>query len=842
MACDISILVPCYNVENYLRECLGSIVNQTHKNIEIICINDGSTDSTLEIIREYAKSDTRIKIVDKKNSGYGDSMNRGLEIATGEYIGIVESDDYIELDMFEKLFNAVKKFDADISKSNFTLFWTSPDFKEEVFEFFKKHECGKPILPHKYQPFIFRRKPSIWSAIYRRAFLKKNKISFLNTPGASFQDTSFAFKAFAKANKVVPIYDALLHYRQDNVNSSVNNLDKKYMYVIEEYDEIQKMIEKDFKEVDVLAKLKASMFYDTCMWAFERLSPNCRYKFLEMLSPKFKEIDETIGIEKLFFEQTKWKYDHMKSIMNAPFSYLDFRYTVDNAFIKRLVINYNNVIQTPAQQKPFFTIVVSVYNIELYLRSCLDSIINQSFSNVEIICVNDGSTDGSLEILQQYAKLDARIKIIDKENGGISSVRNVGMQAAKGEYIWPIDGDDYIDINACEILHARIKDRSETLDVIVFGATPFSKDKVQPDWFVGTLATPDKFYNYITQDILFASRYFNVFPWRLCLRAKNIHENNIYFNESLRYGEDAIYGIDLFEHSKNILSISDKLYNYRYARDGSLMEIEKNNKNERIKKLLHIVDITTSKTNGCNEIILRYLLDYTYSAYNECTIKAYAAKRMITALSKINAFSYMHRLSSKFSNYCIELFNRSKTVDHFLPACTSTGKVIFTGKHEGKCVPLFKLIVPKNDWFSAYFVIDILIIEMGKKIATSTLGINLSMIKGSECAELVINNMDWRIFDKSCAKNIFYIARNNEVIIYSNALGQNSAVSWNVRNIQSRDLFYPFVKRLGNITAIDCLKKPPDAKSIKQFELLKKVKYAQNKILEYEFLAEEEEK
>ena len=99
----VSVVIPCYNVEKYLHQCLDSVVNQTLKELEIICVNDGSKDSTLAIIQEYAARDDRIRIVDKPNGGYGESMNRGFDLATGEYIGIIESDDYAELDMFEKL-------------------------------------------------------------------------------------------------------------------------------------------------------------------------------------------------------------------------------------------------------------------------------------------------------------------------------------------------------------------------------------------------------------------------------------------------------------------------------------------------------------------------------------------------------------------------------------------------------------------------------------------------------------------------------------------------------------------------------------------------------------------
>ena len=122
MAPKVSILVPCYNVEKYLPQCLDSIVNQTLKDIEIIAINDGSTDSTLDIIKQYAKKDKRFVIIDKKNEGYGKSMNRGLDAATGEYIGIVESDDWVEPDAFETLYNMAKLNDADIAKADFVFF------------------------------------------------------------------------------------------------------------------------------------------------------------------------------------------------------------------------------------------------------------------------------------------------------------------------------------------------------------------------------------------------------------------------------------------------------------------------------------------------------------------------------------------------------------------------------------------------------------------------------------------------------------------------------------------------------------------------------------------------
>jgi len=234
----LSLLIPIYNVQRYLRECLDSAMAQTLKDIEIICINDGSTDNSPAIIREYMERDGRVKMIDKVNSGYGDSMNHGLEMARGKYVGILESDDFMAPDALEKLVSAADSNNADFAKANFDFYWSKPEERRSLHEMFKAKDCGKPVHPSDTTQF-FKQKPSIWSAVYRRDFLERNGITFLPTPGASFQDTSFAFKVIACADKAVYLHDAVLSYRQDNENSSVNSSAKVFC-VNSEYAEIER--------------------------------------------------------------------------------------------------------------------------------------------------------------------------------------------------------------------------------------------------------------------------------------------------------------------------------------------------------------------------------------------------------------------------------------------------------------------------------------------------------------------------------------------------------------------------------------------------------------------------
>ena len=216
----ITILVPCYNVEKYVDECLSSIQKQTYDNLEVLCINDGSTDNTLNILRKYEASDNRFHIINKSNSGYGASMNIGLNKASGDYIGIVESDDFIEPQMFEKLIRAAIENDLDIARSCYFEYKTRDNTNHLVSNnFVPKNVVIEPIKSQT--PFY--QAPAIWSSIYRRSVLNEYNIRFLETPGASFQDTAFAFKVYCCAKRFMMICDGLLHYRIDNEASSVNN-------------------------------------------------------------------------------------------------------------------------------------------------------------------------------------------------------------------------------------------------------------------------------------------------------------------------------------------------------------------------------------------------------------------------------------------------------------------------------------------------------------------------------------------------------------------------------------------------------------------------------------------
>ena len=299
----VSILVPIYNVEKYLEQCLDSIVNQTYQDLEIICVNDGSSDNSADILEKYRKNDKRIKVISQENKGYGASMNRALDCATGEYIAIVESDDFVELNMIEKLVRDIEYYNVDFVKTNFFRYTTE---KGDLYtELFNQPDYNKVF-------FFFLKGPSylfgggnIWSALYRKNFLYTNKIRFRETEGASYQDISFKFKTFVCAERMILKDEAYYHYRIDNMASSVNNKNK-VLCVCDELQEIKKFLIGREDLYPIFKYWVEPYKYFVYCWNFHRIGMESKGYFLRRMYEEFL-LDENEGlIKQQYFETEQW--------------------------------------------------------------------------------------------------------------------------------------------------------------------------------------------------------------------------------------------------------------------------------------------------------------------------------------------------------------------------------------------------------------------------------------------------------------------------------------------------------------------------------------------------------
>ena len=276
----VSIIMPVYNVEKYLRQCIDSVISQTLPEIEIICVNDGSSDTSGKILNEYSTRDKRIHVINKKNSGYGHTMNCGLDAAIGEYVGIVETDDYVHAEMFSTLYNLAKTHDADLVKSNYYTF-TSEKTNSSRFlvDLCRGLPVEKIFSPIKQCNDFLYLQPCIWAAIYRREFLEQNRIRFNETPGASYQDTSFAFRVHAMTDRALLTNKPFYHYRTDNENSSVNAAAKIFS-VCDEYRVIEEYFSARPERSAAMQSIITRAKCDTYLWNYRRLGAEYQYAFL----------------------------------------------------------------------------------------------------------------------------------------------------------------------------------------------------------------------------------------------------------------------------------------------------------------------------------------------------------------------------------------------------------------------------------------------------------------------------------------------------------------------------------------------------------------------------------
>lgn len=281
----ISIIVPIYKVEKVLPQCLDSLISQTYKKLEIICVNDGSPDASLEILEEYAKRDQRIKIITRPNGGLSAARNTGLKHARGQYIGFVDSDDWCNPDMFEVLKKLIESTESDFVNCGARLY----DDKKAVFQeenyFSLGMLCnnleGKKLAKEVLQDRIFEFNVTVWSKLFRQTFLEKHSLKFKE--GYVHEDEFFYLDYIDHIESFAFTKQKLYNYRVNRGGSIMENHDTRWKFILELCNyQYQVMLQKDllsrgenelkfwtyfFSIVDLfLTKISIServMFYDT---------------------------------------------------------------------------------------------------------------------------------------------------------------------------------------------------------------------------------------------------------------------------------------------------------------------------------------------------------------------------------------------------------------------------------------------------------------------------------------------------------------------------------------------------------------------------------------------------
>lgn len=333
----ISILIPVYNVEKYLRECLDSVLKQTLEDIEIICIDDGSRDSSGAVLDEYAKKDSLVRVLHKTNTGYGHSMNYGLQHATGEYIGIVEPDDFIPPNMYEELYRVAGTHDVDCVKSDFYRVSTAPEgnYKFEEVALYPSDSgfYGRVISPIAEPKVMNSATLATWTGIYRRSFLQEFQIQYHESPGASFQDVGFFIQTMALARSCFFLKGCFYCYRVDNPNSSIADR-KKIFAFSEEYVFAEKKLSGYETVQSVFFPHVLARKFSGLLFSCRRVDQAYKLLLLYTIYREFLPHYENGTLNKDLFLPGEW--DKLLIILQAP----EFLYFKEFWSSKRLTAPY----------------------------------------------------------------------------------------------------------------------------------------------------------------------------------------------------------------------------------------------------------------------------------------------------------------------------------------------------------------------------------------------------------------------------------------------------------------------------------------------------------------------
>ncbi len=345
---EISVVVPVYNVEKYLKQCLDSILVQTFSNIEIICVNDGSTDNSRKILEEYKNKDSRIKIVDKKNGGLSSARNAGMKVAVGEFISFIDSDDWIEPTMLEKLYESMTTHNTDITICAVHQFDEQKQKNDDsnkyyTLEYFDESFDNKVFSYEDVRPFIMDVCVMAWNKLYRRSHIDECQAEF--PEGLIFEDGPFFFSIFFKTKRVSIVRDFLYNYRINRTGSIIQKAGKKFLDVIDVVELMFNSV-KQLENEEEIRKTFCKKKVEDFIYRFENLDSKYKSQFAKKLKNKSSLVNEEYFTEDMLkggflynyclFQGLKtgsvFQYRKIKYSMKMMYKVMEILYAKDGFF------------------------------------------------------------------------------------------------------------------------------------------------------------------------------------------------------------------------------------------------------------------------------------------------------------------------------------------------------------------------------------------------------------------------------------------------------------------------------------------------------------------------------
>lgn len=599
----ISVIIPIYNSQQYIYDCIKSIQKQTYSNIEILMIDDGSEDNSENICKEIAKTDHRIRILTQIHKGVSAARNAGIRAANGKYLFFLDSDDMIHPELLETFYELLEKSGAVIAMGNYCreIEWLYGTAEGGI----DRDICSKDVLTQtkdfdkntpKYmylenknmmQEFLEHGAGGIGGKMIRSTALKYKEFDEDLIVG---EDTKLIYQLIAGGADAVILYKNWYYYRRHKDNAS-EKCDVESIRSI--YKSVRYICDKE----------KEGGRLENAVW-YEEYIVKCIVNW-KIINRKIHDQEIAKCLKEMMYNERRlyvfskihWysKKDFYCILFSYPLFVLERKLCNMWKEKKEIWLNKKKKKRTNEGNKEKVwksmekvSVIIPMYNSEGYINRCIRSVINQSYSNLEIIVINDGSTDGGLELCKKLGLTDERIRIFSQGNEGVAKARNKGMDMATGKYLFFLDSDDAIHPLLLEELVWQMEDKHADIGLCEYAKLyavwmenvlkKMSDTDVRPQWKIIEGRESVEWFH---------KEYYNsMIRVGLLIRKDTI--GALRFDTELSYGNEALFLYNLLYKRLRIAYSTQEWYYHRlYSNEEK--SIYKSIKNERYFDIYKII-------------------------------------------------------------------------------------------------------------------------------------------------------------------------------------------------------------------------------------------------------------
>ena len=610
----VSVVMPVFNVAPYLDASIMSVLNQTYENIELIIVDDASTDNGMNIIKMYEKQDSRIKVISLEFNtlgGAGIPSNIGVDHAKGEYIAYADSDDILDKYAIEKMITAALKHNVEVVIGDFCNF--SDETRAVDVAYDKNRWGGLPLdeafSPIKY-PDVFKLSPVPWRKLYSRKFLDLHNIRF--PEGDYFyEDNPLHWFVLSKANSIFMLDYVVAFHRMGREGQTMGADSFKLAAHFCHSNSVLRFFETSTEPVNAIfwkELLKKSVNYQ---WVIRQVDD-------EAIQNTFKKVNAQLVKNALYASKLS-----------------------DSVIKKEIPQVFSKISEySKARSDVDLTIIIPVYNCADLLDSTLQSLTQFKKINIEVLLMNDGSSDDSLMICQKYAEQFDNFYIFTQNNKGAGVARNAVIPLAIGEYTYFLDADDTIEIENLEEAVLQARNNSNDLLLFKYKIDYFDKNKSRE-----MFNSDQKIWNKLlvssdnNDKKVLASGLIN-YPWNRIIATKLLHDENIFFGKTVVHN-DVPYHWHSIMASENIGILDEVVCHHRKFDEREQITNIKDSRRLMVLEAYRHTHHLISKYKGFAQLLpvwkdfITHLLTWAEDKIPDADKSYYNAKR-IDILSELN--------------------------------------------------------------------------------------------------------------------------------------------------------------------------------------------------------------